>query len=267
MANSPIACATCGTQMQNPDKRRKYCSTACKNRRPRERRARPERILSRTYECWWCGVDYHPKRTEQKKCCSRACGDQWRIFAQKARAGRFTAKHSVSRFKCVQCEKWCNGSSLQRICSVECQKAQASQKHRASAEAAYTPPTYSCCECGVTFTPAYGTKRRKFCSDKCGRRNSKRTARKRERALLRQAQVEPVNPIKVFERDGWRCCHCGTRTPRRLRGTYDDHAPEMDHIEPLSQGGEHSYRNTQCLCRRCNAAKSDGAGGQLRLFG
>jgi hypothetical protein len=267
MADSPIACATCGTQLENPDKRQRYCNISCRNKRQRRSRSRPERILSRTYECWWCGIDYHPKRTEQNKCCSRTCGDQWRIFAQKARAGHFTTRHSITRFKCLSCNKWHVGIATQRYCSDECRKAMAAIKHRSSAEASHVAQSYSCRECGIWFTPAYGTKRRKFCSDKCSRRNYRRTSRKRERALLRQVQVEPVNPIKVFERDGWRCCQCGTRTPRRLRGTYDDRAPEMDHIEPLSQGGEHSYRNTQCLCRKCNAAKSDGAGGQLRLFG
>lgn len=266
MADSPIACATCGTQIENGRKGRKYCSTQCKNRRPRKRpsgRSRPERILSRTYECWWCGSEYHPKRTEQNKCCSRECGFKWMGFKRRAVSGGLTVRHKAYRFKCVSCGDWHDGIVGQITCSDRCRLNRlaqiAAQKHNASPR--------DCAECGSSFTPEYGSKRRVFCSDVCRNRNSKRTARKRERALLRQAQVEPVNPIKVFERDGWRCCRCGTRTPRRLRGTYNDRAPEMDHIEPLSQGGEHSYRNTQCLCRKCNAAKSDGAGGQLRLFG
>lgn len=265
MANSPIACATCGAQIDNPKPLQKYCDRRCKDRRSR---SRPERISSITYQCWWCGVDYHPKRIEQNKCCSRECGFKWKGFALRARSGSLTVKHRVHKFKCLVCQgPHSSHISTQRICSDDCRKEYARQQAKISYECLRNVEPRNCAECGVSFTPAYGTKRRKFCSDKCARRNHKRTARKRERALLRQAQVEPVNPIKVFERDGWRCCHCGTRTPRRLRGTYDDRAPEMDHIEPLSQGGEHSYRNTQCLCRRCNAAKSDGAGGQLRLFG
>ena len=37
-------------------------------------------------------------------------------------------------------------------------------------------------------------------------------------------------------------------------------SPELDHIHPVSKGGAHSYANTQCLCRQCNAGKSDSLG-------
>jgi 5-methylcytosine-specific restriction endonuclease McrA len=69
--------------------------------------------------------------------------------------------------------------------------------------------------------------------------------------------VENVDPFKVFARDKWHCQDCGVATPRSKRGSYDADAPELDHIKPLSKGGAHSYKNTQCLCRRCNQEKSD----------
>lgn len=114
--------------------------------------------------------------------------------------------------------------------------------------------------------PVYGEKRSVYCSTACAKRNVRRLARKKERARLRTQAIENVNPIKVFERDKWKCQSCGVMTPRKLRGTYDDRAPELDHIMPLSLGGAHSYMNTQCLCRKCNAAKSDTAPTQPSLF-
>lgn len=78
--------------------------------------------------------------------------------------------------------------------------------------------------------------------------------------------VENVNPIKVFERDKWKCQICGVKTPRRLRGKYDDNAPELDHIMPLSLGGARSYMNTQCACRKCNSDKSNASPVQPSLF-
>ena len=83
---------------------------------------------------------------------------------------------------------------------------------------------------------------------------------------MKAASVENVDPIKVFERDKWKCQICGVKTPRKLRGTINDRAPELDHIMPLSRGGAHSYMNTQCLCRKCNAAKSDTPPVQPSLF-
>lgn len=82
---------------------------------------------------------------------------------------------------------------------------------------------------------------------------SKLARKLRERATA----VESVNPYKVFDRDGWKCRCCGIDTPLEKRGSYAPDAPELDHIRPLSKGGGHTYKNTQLLCRQCNADKSD----------
>jgi 5-methylcytosine-specific restriction endonuclease McrA len=88
-------------------------------------------------------------------------------------------------------------------------------------------------------------------------RDLKRSRRKAEKLKRRATVVETVNLLHVLERDNWTCMICGAPTPRHLRGTYEPNAPEVDHIIPVSKGGEHSYRNTQCACRRCNGLKSD----------
>jgi hypothetical protein len=72
---------------------------------------------------------------------------------------------------------------------------------------------------------------------------------KRERAL-RGAWVEPVDREVVAARDGWRCCICGGRV---TRDTWS-----LDHIVPLSQGGEHSYRNVALAHVRCNSRRHTG---------
>lgn len=71
--------------------------------------------------------------------------------------------------------------------------------------------------------------------------------------------------VKILERDGWRCKLCGVRTPHSKRGTYADDAPEIDHIIPIAEGGDHAEYNVQCLCRRCNSEKGARALGQLGL--
>ena len=74
---------------------------------------------------------------------------------------------------------------------------------------------------------------------------------------MKKVEKESVDPFKVFDRDGWVCQMCGVPTPRELRATWEDNAPELDHIIPLSKGGPHTYKNTQCSCRKCNQRKSD----------
>jgi endogenous inhibitor of DNA gyrase (YacG/DUF329 family) len=54
-------------------------------------------------------------------------------------------------------------------------------------------------------------------------------------------------------------------TPKSLRGTFVDNAPELDHIIPLSLGGTHTKSNTQLLCRKCNRIKGATSSGQLRM--
>lgn len=166
---------------------------------------------------------------------------------------------------CQECGCRFHGAGL--VCGDECRKAKACRVIREASAAKHSKEERCCAECGKVFTPQYGDNLRKFCSRDCSKRSVKRTYRKRKRATLKAATVESVNPTMVFERDGWKCQICFVKTPRRLRGSCEPRAPELDHIIPLAHGGEHSYRNTQCLCRACNAAKSDGVGGQLRLFG
>ena len=110
-----------------------------------------------------------------------------------------------------------------------------------------------------------------YCSSDCADRSeasreAKRTARLKGKARKRAATVESVNPTRVFERDGWLCHLCGGKTDRAKRGTYHPKAPELDHIVPLAKGGAHSYANTACAHRKCNAAKSDKIMGQPSLL-
>lgn len=53
---------------------------------------------------------------------------------------------------------------------------------------------------------------------------------------------------RVFERDGYRCRHCG-------RADY----LEIDHVEPWALGGSDEESNLQTLCSRCNRAKGPSA--------
>lgn len=99
------------------------------------------------------------------------------------------------------------------------------------------------------------------CSVECFESTPEQRSAKRRHRALRDARkrngalTEGFDPLAVLRRDGWRCYICGVSTPQHLRGTWENNAPEVDHIIPLAAGGEHSMRNTACACRRCNAAK------------
>lgn len=125
-----------------------------------------------------------------------------------------------------------------------------------------------CKECSKLFISEYGDKRRTFCSDKCSAKHGKRISKAVRRTRLRGAddnRIERVDPLFICERDGWRCYLCGIKTPRRLRGTCEPNAPEVDHVVPVARGGSHTEDNLKCCCRRCNHEKSDRMLGELSV--
>lgn len=111
-----------------------------------------------------------------------------------------------------------------------------------------------CKECSTLFK---GHKASVYCNPRCAKKATNRVSRSKRKALERSVRAEAVNPLIVFERCEWHCQRCGTHTPSHLRGQHKPNSPELDHIVPLSKGGEHSYANTQLLCRKCNAFKTD----------
>lgn len=107
------------------------------------------------------------------------------------------------------------------------------------------------------------------CSDACleARDKAVRKANKGRREARKRGVIsEPIFRQKVFARDRWECGLCGMKVDKRLQYP-DPMSASLDHITPISEGGEHTMRNVQCSHLRCNVKKAAGAGGQLRLFG
>ena len=56
------------------------------------------------------------------------------------------------------------------------------------------------------------------------------------------------NRHKVFERDGYVCSYCGNQLTR--------FTATLDHVKPVSEGGDNSYDNLVTACRSCNSKKT-----------
>ena len=192
-----------------------------------------------------------------------------RRFCSQECFGLSTRKPKVEREPhplrpCGVCGKDHRPSWPSQLCSDEC-RTKLSQI-RFDARRGIDRAPRICPECGNSFTPVYGSRLRLFCSADCSYRNGKRTARAKGKRKKIAVSVESVNPQKVFERDGWLCHLCGKPTSRSRRGTMHPLAPELDHVLPLSKGGDHSYANTACAHRKCNALKGSMAVGQPSLL-
>jgi hypothetical protein len=56
------------------------------------------------------------------------------------------------------------------------------------------------------------------------------------------------NRLKIFERDNYRCVYCGKQLTR--------FTATLDHITPVSEGGDNTAENLKTACLQCNSRKT-----------
>jgi len=61
----------------------------------------------------------------------------------------------------------------------------------------------------------------------------------------------PENRLKVFERDNYKCHSCQKQLTR--------FTATLDHIQPVSRGGDNSYENLITACLHCNSRRGNRA--------
>jgi 5-methylcytosine-specific restriction endonuclease McrA len=163
------------------------------------------------------------------------------------------------RISCAGCGvRFGDGTKVRQKWCSPCKKAIEASRYQKS------PPLAKPCKwCGKQFKPK-NHHPTFYCSTKCRQSPhwSKKDAARRMRGGKR---ITGVTINDIFTRDKWKCCFCGVRTPRELRGSQMPNSPELDHILPLSTGGDHSKVNLQLLCRRCNLRKGNKPLGQTWL--
>lgn len=284
-------CALCGTEFVGHSKH-----VYCEHHRDQSSRYQFSRDAGSPQACVNCGKNFTGRRRAH---CSKAC---WP--SQSARGdGR---NLEVVEGGCANCGRafrrhWPGRGPRPTTCSKQCQKAKceksagldrgdyfplhvkkeitairrlATRRHRSLADIKarrfavlvrmHREATHACVKCGAAMPRADLRLRTCEPCTASRKRADRSLAKARRRAALRQG--ERVDPIRVFERDGWRCHLCGKQTLKAKRGTYHDRAPELDHVVPLSKGGQHTYANTACACRKCNIEKSDKIIGQPSLL-
>lgn len=85
-------------------------------------------------------------------------------------------------------------------------------------------------------------------------KNSSITGKQNRRAKMKDVFVESVDLAIVSERDNWICGICN-HSVSKLRDRNLVDIASLDHIIPISKGGEHSYANTQLAHLSCNIRK------------
>jgi 5-methylcytosine-specific restriction endonuclease McrA len=78
----------------------------------------------------------------------------------------------------------------------------------------------------------------------------------KRRIRVEKTFIEKVDSMKVFNRDNWICQLCNYPVSKLMDKRLVDIA-SLDHIIPISKGGEHSYANTQLAHLSCNIRKGN----------
>lgn len=261
-------CAVCGVLMSGPPKRmavRVVCSVRCQH-------AKFSKDGNAPYEshCLICGTEILATRSRHSRNGRKIyCSNECKFKAQVVDKSWIDEAIEYAKPHCAKCGKTVPRLGM-RFCSRVCARDQ--------------PTHHQCIHCGVWYQGFRGCSTDCCASVSCveahrkiRRRKAKlkrkgtaayRAAKSKQKAVRRaraRARSEPVDPLAVFERDGWRCQICGCKTPKRLRGTIDPRAPELDHIHSLALGGSHTWSNLQCACRACNVEKGARSLGQLNF--
>ena len=202
------------------------------------------------YKAWYqARRDHHIKINSERK---------------KIRFGR----ESVT-FSCKQC-----GTAITRTVGINgnakfCSRPCKDRHHKDYVIAArlVTKPARRCAWCGVDM-PQSMRSDAAFCSETCNSRAHQSVRRFRRRAGVTSPRAGALPSfIDIAERDHWMCGIC--RKPvNKTRKFPDPLAGSIDHLLPVSCGGDHDPSNLQLAHFRCNWTKGSSAvNDQLRLLG
>lgn len=147
--------------------------------------------------------------------------------------------------KCLVCkteyERVQLGGEHQIYCSEQCRRKY--NHHLSSLIRLDNKPQRQCMECGVIFRPV-GKGTQKWCSVKCG--NRARCHLRHVRNWISDAQYIPR--IYIAELTNNTCYICGKQdTPDNF---------DLDHVEELDKGGQHSLENIRLCCKSCHCTKT-----------
>lgn len=213
-------CRSCGKEFETTSKAQIFCSIECRSSSYKINSIRYS-VERKPKNCLYCGNEFVPEKTNgQKYCCDRCKKD---ALNERERANR------VYRDQAIHKTKFCPA-------------------------------------CGKEFITRNG--HQKFCCLSCGKkyRRSGRLYRvsKDKRLMMCTEKDNSLWLLPLIKRDNNTCQICNGQCD-----LYDyevsengavmcgDSYPSIDHIIPLSRGGQHIWSNAQLAHRGCNREKSD----------
>lgn len=214
------------------------------------------RVTAQTSRCVECGREFvrpnHPR--DPHKYCSHFC-------YLRGRFGPLREKTVPEERRCTVCQGIVLRRAPAKRCSAECDVL-----HRRALHAEKMSERRHVCEqCGNEFE---GRKQRycQACRTNHNRevmraiRNARRAVKKGAR---RNGFGRTITLQRLIARDGPMCAICGKPTDYGAHHLTDEY-PSIDHVVPLSHGGDHSWTNVRVTHRGCNSFRGDRPSGPIQ---
>jgi len=93
-----------------------------------------------------------------------------------------------------------------------------------------------------------------------------RVAARRRRRMRHQATWDRITDQQILERDKWMCWICKRRIGKTFKYPHPRSA-SIDHLLPLSLGGDDTAFNKKAAHLRCNMARGNGRPGEQLPLG
>lgn len=285
-----FVCKVCGIEFKRKDKRHgPFCSLKCSS----IDKAKHRKILNKV--CVVCNANYTVRDNHtNSKYCSYKCREvnrskgrnrseylkSWKdknkdkVKDYQLKRGKWKSceregwKCKIEINKCAQCGNIFVSRYKRLCCSYTCDMRYGYEKYYYNK----SNNKRKCRLCGNEFNIKLRSKEPiAFCSDDCKKeseRQKKRDAKLNRDKRIRKNLKDHIVSKRVFMRDGLRCKICGKKL-RMDKQVPHPLAPTIDHIIPLSKGGEHSYLNVRSAHFQCNTKRGANSTGndQLLMFG
>lgn len=192
--------------------------------------------------CQQCSGPIPAERNTRAKYCSTQCN---------RKASRDSANKACGHDDCLKPVR------ARGLCASHYNQAHQPGRHAAK-------PT-ACVVCSTAIMRPHKASRRPTCSPNCRHALTGQQytgdwagpAHMQVRARAAGAKlIEDFTSTEIFERDNWTCYLCEQpviTTP----DCFNPRSATIDHVVPLSKGGQHTRANVQCACLGCNSSKQD----------
>jgi transposase-like protein len=168
---------------------------------------------------------------------------------------------SQRTYQCAYCAASFTSKTKRLYCTSKCTARDRSLRR------IYPIEYKNCRACAQLFvdSPAKRGRTRVYCSERCQLRVGSLNYAHKKRSAIKVG--ENLSILEIATRDKWRCQLCRKPVSKTKRFPHPQ-APVLDHITPLSLGGQHVRSNVHLAHYACNSRKGNRAmNEQLMLFG